>query len=435
MTRDANITPICTIFPARSTPVALFSAIIVLTAAAIKIFYKFTFVKLFLRFIPLFLLIISGCALQRKFMAISPYEQWPLGPSADPSWFPIGVWLQEPELAERYKKAGINTYVGLWQGPTEKQLAVLRRAGMKVICRQNETSLRHVNDSLIIGWLQYDEPDNAQPLSDGNGYGPPIHPAKVTSDYRKMKSEDDSRPVFLNLGQGVAWDNWEGRGPRTGHPEDYPEYLKGGDIISFDIYPAAHLHEEVAGNLWFVASGVERLNSWKNKEQVVWNCLETTRISNPETKVTPRQLRAEAWMSIIHGSRGLVYFVHEFAPAFNASALLDDPEMLAAVTALNREITGLAPVLNSLLPAEDLATFSSNPEMPVASMLKRYKGDTYLFTAGMRSDTTTATFSLKAFPNVADVTVLGENRNIVLSGGTFSDKFQPWDIHIYRIEN
>ena len=52
-------------------------------------------------------------------------------------------------------------------------------------------------------------------------------------------------------------------------------------------------------------------------------------------------------MALVHGSRGLIYFVHQFKPKFNEHALLDDPEMLAAVTAVNRQIRELAPVLNS----------------------------------------------------------------------------------------
>ena len=67
---------------------------------------------------------------------------------------------------------------------------------------------------------------------------------------------------MLNLGQGVAWDGWYGRGVRTNHPEDYAEYVRGGDIISFDIYPAVHDKPAVAGKLWYVARGVERLRGW-----------------------------------------------------------------------------------------------------------------------------------------------------------------------------
>src|SRR5262249_12595813 len=46
----------------------------------------------------------------------------PNGFPKDPSFFPIGVWLQSPTRAMSYKAIGINTYVGLWDGPTENQL-------------------------------------------------------------------------------------------------------------------------------------------------------------------------------------------------------------------------------------------------------------------------------------------------------------------------
>src|SRR5688572_213948 len=65
------------------------------------------------------------------------YSRWKNGPPADPTYFPIGVWLQSPRNAPRFQRAGINTYVGLWRGPTEEQLAALKAAGMHVVCSQN----------------------------------------------------------------------------------------------------------------------------------------------------------------------------------------------------------------------------------------------------------------------------------------------------------
>jgi len=70
-------------------------------------------------------------------VAASSYAKWKSGPPHDADFFPIAVWLQNPSKADKYKQAGINTYVGLWRGPTEKQLAELRQSGMKVICHQN----------------------------------------------------------------------------------------------------------------------------------------------------------------------------------------------------------------------------------------------------------------------------------------------------------
>jgi hypothetical protein len=370
----------------------------------------------------------------------NPYVQWKNGPPHSEDFFPIAVWLQSPSNAEKYKQAGINTYVGLWRGPTDEQLAELKNAGMRVICHQNKTALKHADDPTIIGWMHGDEPDNAQSLGGGKGYGPPILPQKIIDDYGNIRAKDLTRPVLLNLGQGVAWDGWYGRGVRTNHPEDYAEYVKGCDIASFDIYPVVHDKPQIAGKLWYVANGVERLVKWTGGKHAlsssngkpVWNCIECTRISNPNAKATPHQVKCEIWMSLIHGSMGLIYFVHEWQPRFNESALLSDPEMLAAVTAINHQITELAPVLNSPTIEDTASVTSSNEAVPVAMMAKKHDGTTYLFAVGMRGDKTTATFTLQHAESINTVEVIGENRTINVKDGVFKDNFEAWDVHLYR---
>ena len=253
-----------------------------------------------------------------------------MGPWVIRMCFPIAVWLQSPANAGRYRAAGINLYVGLWKGPTEEQLRLLRQAGMSVICEQNAVGLAHLNDPIIVGWMHGDEPDNAQSLGEGKGYGPPIPPEKIVGDYERIRAADPTRPVMLNLGQGVAWDGWYGRGVRTNHPEDYPEYVKGCDIVSFDIYPVAHDQPEVAGKLWYVAHGVERLVAvGGGRAERSGTASSAPASATPNTKPTPPAGPREVWMSIIHGSQGLIYFVHEWQPRFNEAALLSDPDMLA----------------------------------------------------------------------------------------------------------
>lgn len=362
----------------------------------------------------------------------SPYARWTNGPSADPGYFPIAVWLQDPSHAEAYQRAGINTYVGLWKGPTTEQMTALRKAGMKLICGQNERSLKFSDDPLIIGWMHGDEPDNAQEIRGGQGYGPPILPEKIIAGYQRIRTNDSTRPVLLNLGQGVAWDNYIGRGVRRNHPEDYPEYVKGADIVSFDIYPAVHDDKAIAGKLWYVANGVERLSKWAGPDRLVWNCLECTRIENPARKPAPAEVRAEAWMSLIHGSRGLIWFVHQFKPVFREAALLDDPEMLAAVTALNHQITALAPVLNSSTLVNSIKVQSAKPEVPIATMVKQHAGMTYLFAVCMRDAATEATFS--DLPKNGKIAVLDENRTLTSEKKSFTDTFAPWAVHLYKLE-
>lgn len=363
----------------------------------------------------------------------SPYVKWENGPLHSADFFPIAVWLQNPAKALRYREAGFNTFVGLWRGPTEKQLEELKNSGMKVICHQNERALKYIDEPTIIGWMHGDEPDNAQSLGKGKGYGPPIQPQKIIDDYNQIRSTDPTRPVFLNLSQGVAWDGWYGRGVRTNHPEDYLEYVKGCDIASFDIYPVVHSKPEVAGNLWYVAKGVERLKKWTDGKKVVWNCIECTRIHNKKTKATPRQVKCEVWMSLIHGSMGLIYFVHEWQPKFNESALLSDGEMLSAVTEINKQINALAPVLNSPTIDGDVSVSSDNKDVPVAVMAKKYKGERYLFAVGMRAGSTKATFTAPVLKGRQTIEVLGENRTILSKDGIFRDTFEAWDVHLYRI--
>ncbi len=61
---------------------------------------------------------------------LAPFEGGPSywsrfshGPPAEPSFFPITVWLQSPSNAGRYAAIGINTFIGLYGGPTDAQLS------------------------------------------------------------------------------------------------------------------------------------------------------------------------------------------------------------------------------------------------------------------------------------------------------------------------
>jgi hypothetical protein len=374
----------------------------------------------------------------------NPYAAWENGPEKSDDYFPIAVWLQAPRNAPKYQALGVNLYVGLWRGPTESQLAELERHQMPVICALNGYARQHLDEKIIVGWMHGDEPDNAQPLGQGKGYGPPILPEKIIEDYAKIKARDPTRPVLLNLGQGVAWDGWHGRGVRTNHPQDYPKYVQGGDIVSFDIYPAVHQKPAVAGKLWYVPQGVARLRQWTAARRVIWNCIECTRISNAKVRPTPRQVKAEVWMSLIHGSMGLIYFSHQFQPQFIEAGLLADKEMADAVGKMNRQIHQLAAVLNSPTLEQVLTVITAPTDVtpdpgrslqmvPVATMVKRHRGAIYLFAVRMEDRSAKATFELQGVSGATAVEVLGEQRTLQARAGRFQDSFEPYAVHLYRI--
>ena len=112
---------------------------------------------------------------------------------------------------------------------------------------------------------------------------------------------------------------------------------------------------------------------------------------------------------------------------------LDDAPSLAALRQINAELRELAPVLDTLPIANGLTVSSSDPSLPVDTLLKRYQGATYLFAAAMREGSTRATFQLQRIPPVAQAEVLGENRSIAVANGMFQDDFTSYGVHLYRL--
>lgn len=139
-------------------------------------------------------------------------------------------------------------------------------------------------------------------------------------------------------------------------------------------------------------------------------------------------------MSLIHGSRGLIYFVHQFQPAFKEASLLDDPELLPAVTAINRQIHDLAPVLNRPTVEDAVRITSSEPDVEFAAMCKQHDGADYVFVVNMRNKAANAVFETRVLSTPASqVEVLGENRSLGIRDGRWEDEFEAYAVHLYRL--
>ena len=366
----------------------------------------------------------------------SPWK-WPLGPSPEESFFPLGVWLQTPSSAQRYRDdMGINTFVGLWTGPTQSNLQTLAASGMPVYVTQTKAALASPNNHVIHAWQQQDEPDNAQPNGQG-GYLPCVAPSKIQQIYQEWKAADPHRPVFLNFGQGVANIGYIGRGTCTGQTWMYPEYIKGGDIVSFDIFPATHKDPLIAGKLEYVAIGIENLIGWARESnsgpKIVMNFIGTTNITSTTLSTSPEQIKSTVWMSLIHGSMGILYFVHEFEPTFREDGIYNHPENVAAVSDTNALITTLAPVLNGPTLDGPLAVVSTGR---IATMVKRRNGVTYLFAVEMEGKRDIlAEFAFPGIPNATVVDLEEGRRPVTFANGRLTDTFgsEGYDAHVYEI--
>jgi len=372
-------------------------------------------------------LAMAAC-LAAKCALASASETYENGFPTATDFFPIGVWLQSPANAAKYKAIGINTFVALWEGPTEAPLAELAKQGMYSIAGQNEVGLDSVNRSVIKAWFHSDEPDNAQEAAPGV-YGPCIPAEEVVRRSRNIKARDGTRPVFINFGRGVADPAWTGRGSCTGDEEYYPRAIDGADILSFDIYPVGSDTPREKGKLEYVARGVSNLAGLANKGQSVWAILETTAL-DPKRPITPAELRAEVWMALIHGAKGIAYFVHELAPDFREDAIFRYPEIVEEVSRIDATIAALAPVLHGPDVAGEVSVASS---VPIAIEAKEHEGAVYIFAVAMRNEATEARFTI-GMPREGSAAAIGEDRTVKIANGAFEDSFLGYGVHLYKID-
>lgn len=364
--------------------------------------------------------------------AAEPVEKaYANGFPATPDFFPVGVWLQNPRHAALYKAFGFNTFVALWKGPTAAQLAQLAEQGMFAVAEPSPEAMALPNAAAVRAWMQIDEPDNAQKLPVG-GYGDCMKPDELVRRYQAMKAADPDRPVFLNFGQGVANPTWVGRGStcaRLDHDAYYSAAAKAGDIVSFDIYPAAEERQpHVKGRLELVAAGVDRLRRWAAPGARVWTFIETTHVKSPEHRPTPAEVRAEVWMAIVHGARGIVYFVHEWKPSFRDDALFRYPEIVREVASINSMIARLAPAINGGKPLDVRVEAPTR----IATLAREHSGTLYLVAVNMERKASAARLHLPQ-PWAGTAFALGEDRVVAADAGALADNFEPYGVHIYRI--
>jgi len=118
--------------------------------------------------------------------------------------------------------------------------------------------------------------------------------------------------------------------------------------------------------------------------------------------------------------------------------------MSRSVGAINRQLQGLAEVINSPSLTKAATVTASpaevSPDMAqllgpqgIAMAVKKHQGATYLFTVRMEASSAKGKFRLAGMSGTATVRVIGENRTIRLREGRFEDDFAPHAVHWYQV--
>lgn len=389
----------------------------------------------------------------------NPFAQLEHSFPGEADFFPIGVWLQNPGNAGRYRELGVNFYYGLWQGPTAEQIATLKKHDMYVICQMNDYA--HVNlldEEIVVGWMHRDEPDLAHVYprdkiradktiikdkwpevykeldldnKEYNGWGMGAHPINdIQADYKKYKAIDKKRPVFLQLSKAVALEGkLTGRGDRSGKVWEYPLYIEGSDVVTFDIYPVAY---GMADKLYRVADGIDQLQEWGSGDRPLMAAIEAG--FGDEAMANQQQQRAQVWMAINHGANGIFWFVHRWVTRDGKRRMasekmpLDNAEIGQAVKAINGELHQLAAVINS--PEKNDLASATGAELDLGA--RQHDGATYVFAVERGNAAGEAVISVKGIES-GTVDVINEDRSLEFKDGSFSDRFDAFGTHLYKI--
>jgi hypothetical protein len=306
-------------------------------------------------------------------------------------FFPRMVWQQCPWAYPQSLDAGINLYVGTGCGSVAAQGAALQGRALSIL------SLDHRGQEIpgTIGFHQLDEADehvtNAAEL--------PLLPS----------SETTHRATFLTLTNHF----FSGAASLPPGRTIYPALIARAEMIGFDLYPlqiwcrrdTLHAVYEAQRELVALASG---------KPTYQW--IEAGPMSRcPWLSPSPSIVRAETWLAIAGGARGVGWF-----PDYWSQPIADE------IGRLSREIVSLAPALL----AEDGAATVTPANTPVRVGVRTYNGATYVIAVNSWIEPTTARIEVPGL-RAATVHVLGENAVLKVRGGVIADSFRGLRVKIY----
>ena len=233
-------------------------------------------------------------------------------------FFPRMVWKACPSDFAASIAAGINLFMGSCvSGPS--QLEALSGKAYSVLDAHQSAG---VDGRGLVGWYQPDEADDSG--------------AKLAS---LPPSKQSHRVSFITLSNHF----FSAANPLPQGNPSYPKLIAPVDSVGFDLYPLQVWCRTDAFQAVFQAQR-ELTALAAGKPTFQW--IEAATFSDCDGKPrspTPRTVRAETWLAIAGGARGIGYF-----PYYWSASIAKE------IASINRQITALAPAL--LAPQAPLTT-------------------------------------------------------------------------------
>jgi hypothetical protein len=355
-------------------------------------------------------------------------------------FFPLCVYGMDQSLFTTWKNRGANcvldvpdigsgyphstSVIDTW---TSQAVA----AGFKVFREPHlpATADPLLNDPNLIGWLHIDEPNN--------NCGTASPPSKELTEFTAWRAASATKPIMTQFSGGDL--------PGVTHAgcNDVSDYTGAGGFLASsnwyanDRYPVSGYYDNNWSKLSLLdmTSPIDVLHGWATTAPLMAG-IECSRInqSDANKSVSPDQMRAELWLAIVHGARGIYYFPQLVgANPFAWDGTIDtvynrEPEMIKQ----NGIITALAPILQGDIdPSGVSATVSGTLQ---AAWRIGSDGNTYFIVVNYDSPViSTAAITLSGVTANTTATVYGESRTVTVSNGVIADSFPTYGVHIYVV--
>lgn len=344
--------------------------------------------------------------------------------------FLIGVYAPPPTDFARWKARGINTVVDVPDGdfPVADWDSTAKAQGLKQIRgpmtngnnKATPTPAADIGNTSLLAWAHIDEPNNFCQTA--------VTPAAILAEFNAWKAIDPGRIVFTGFSGGDITDC-----PHTAQwTRDYASYLSGTEWIANDRYPVSGYWDNSwpSLDLTRMTDPMDQIAAWTDKPQFTY--IESSRINQTAAArgVSPDQLRAEIWLAVAHGARGIIYFpelVGNNPFAFDGTTAAVATEM----TKQNGILAALASVLQGPL---DPAGLAATVPSPLHLTWRSAPSGKYFFVVNpTASAVSSASIVLGGAGGATSATVYGESRSVTLSGAVLVDDFPPYSVHIYEV--
>ena len=304
--------------------------------------------------------------------------------------FPRMVWRQCPTYYPTSLGAGINLFLGVECSSTDEQFKRLAGRAMSTV----DAKTPGISGPGLIGWHLPDEADMS---------------VRIPSNL--PKPQGDGRVTFLTV-----TDHFSMRAaPHQSGREIYKEFFARADVVGFDTYPVeGRCKMEEIDNVYWMQREIVSLTGGKPTFQ--WIEAGPMEHCRENIDPTPEVVRAETWLAIAGGARGIGYFPDWWVETIRSE-----------VRQTNREILALAPALLSPSVRVNWSTQS-----PVRVAVRRYNGATYVIAANSSTSEAKAAFSVPGLGG-RSLRVFRDGRMVKSFGDVASDKLPGLGVAVYVI--